>query len=77
MAFDDPGGVLTPQEVILDLRCPSQTGCHLLKKHRKQFSFCSLCTTVHFKYYKVAFLATDKTLYYKLFANFHNSNTCV
>lgn len=37
----DLGGVLTsnsPQEAILELRCPSQTGCHLLKKgEKKQF----------------------------------------
>lgn len=40
--INDLGGVLTsnsPQEVTLELRCPSQTGCHLLKKkgEKKQF----------------------------------------
>lgn len=36
---NDLGGVLTinsPQEVVLELRCPSQTGCHLLKKGEKK-----------------------------------------
>lgn len=38
MVINDHGGVLTnnsPQEVILKLTCPSQTGCHLLKRERK------------------------------------------
>lgn len=26
----------SPQEVILELRCPSQTGCHLLTKGQKK-----------------------------------------
>lgn len=40
MVINDLGGILTsnsPQEVILELRCPSQTGCHLFKKGKKQF----------------------------------------
>lgn len=39
--INDLGGVLTsnsPQEVTLELRCPSQTGCHLLKKRERRNS---------------------------------------
>lgn len=38
--INDLGGVFiihSPQEVKQELRCPSQTGCHLKEKERKWF----------------------------------------